>query len=89
VNKLESERDQAQIDVESLQRKLNETEALFGDLRDRHEQLTRQLAEVHSSDSNIESCKKEIQQLRNKNSYLEKQVSELTEVILYKFDIKK
>lgn len=59
-----------------LKQKLNTLQLEHDDLAEKHTTLNQQLVDIDTSDATLESCRKQIQQLRNKISYLEKTVSE-------------
>ncbi|KAI6197406.1 hypothetical protein M3Y94_01220200 [Aphelenchoides besseyi] len=61
---------------ETNDKQLKELQLEHAELTDKYETLNRQLTEIDSSDASLESCRKQIQQLRNKITYLERTVSE-------------
>ncbi|KAI6194831.1 hypothetical protein M3Y96_01166800 [Aphelenchoides besseyi] len=61
---------------ETIQNQLNTLQLNHAEITDKYESLNRQLTEIDSSDASLESCRKQIQQLRNKITYLERTVSE-------------
>lgn len=60
----------------TLKQKLNALQLEHSELVEKHDTLAQQMVDIDSSDATLESCRKQIQQLRNKISYLEKTVSE-------------
>lgn len=56
----------------TLKQKLNALQLEHDELNEKHNALSQQLVDIDTSDATLESCRKQIQQLRNKISYLEK-----------------
>jgi predicted nucleic acid-binding Zn-ribbon protein len=60
----------------TLKQKFNALQLEHDELTEKHTTLNQQLFDIDTSDATLESCRKQIQQLRNKISYLEKTVAE-------------
>jgi chromosome segregation ATPase len=60
----------------TLKQKLNSLQLEHDQLTEKHDTLAQQLIDIDTSDATLESCRKQLQQLRNKISYLEKTVAE-------------
>lgn len=83
MDKLKTTLTEAQLTRESqtqecvtLKQKLNALQLDYDDLTEKYNSLAQQLIDIDTSDATLESCRKQIQQLRNKITYLEKNVSE-------------
>lgn len=57
-----------------LEQDFNALKFDYDELKSKFEQLNQQMTGIDASDNDLDSCKKEIQQLKNKKSYLEKHV---------------
>uniref|UniRef100_A0A915DZC6 Nucleoprotein TPR n=1 Tax=Ditylenchus dipsaci TaxID=166011 RepID=A0A915DZC6_9BILA len=77
LNTVTSERDKALLDCKTMQDNIAVLEMSYKQLKEAHEKLSNVSLALQSTDSDIDSCKKEIQQLKNKTAYQEKQIAEL------------
>ncbi|KAI1723190.1 nucleoprotein TPR [Ditylenchus destructor] len=77
LNTITGERDRAFLEIKSLQDKALSIENSYKELKEEHDKLVNESVALQSSDSDIDACKKEIQQLKNRTAYQEKQISEL------------
>ncbi|VDK43065.1 unnamed protein product [Anisakis simplex] len=79
TNKIATERDQALASKKSAEDRLSFKENELSQLQSKYDELMRQINAPDSVvDTTVEGYKKDAQQLRNKNNYLENQLKDLT-----------